>query len=92
MNFSINEKKIFMLVFVFICWNFDPVTKIVFKLPNQIIMVSHILGEELKDNGGEPSKMELNGPRRKSMVGERFTERIDNKVIMALLLWYFWSG
>ena len=55
-------------------------------------MVSHILGEDLKDNGGEPSKMELNGPRRKSMVGERFTERIDNKVIMALLLWYFWSG
>ena len=73
-------------------WNLDPVTKIVFKLPNQIIMVSHILGEDLKDNGGEPSKMELNGPRRKSMVGERFTERIDNKVIMALLLWYFWSG
>jgi len=48
--------------------------------------------EDLKDNGDEPSKMELNGPRRKSMVGERFTERIDNKVIMALLLWYFWSG
>ena len=55
-------------------------------------MVSHILVEDLKDNGDEPSKMELNGPRRKSMVGERFTERIDNKVIMALLLWYFWSG
>ena len=55
-------------------------------------MVSHILVEDLKDDGGEPSKMELNGPRRKSMVGERFTERIDNKVIMALLLWYFWSG
>ena len=91
-NFSTNEKKIYMLVLVFICWNLDPVTKIVFKLPNQIIMVSHILGEDLKDKEGEPSKMELNGPRRKSMVGERFTERIDNKVIMALLLWYFWSG
>ena len=81
-NFSTNEKKIYILVLVFICWNLDPVTKIVFKLPNQIIMVSHILGEDLKDNGGEPSKMELNGPRRKSMVGERFTERIDDSPIL----------
>ena len=80
------------MVLVFICWHLDQVTKRAFKLLNQIIMVSHILVEDLKDDGGEPSKMELNGPRRKSMVGERFTERIDNKVIMALLLWYFWSG
>ena len=41
-----------------------------------------------------PSRMESNG-RRKSIhkkTGERFTERIDNKVIAALILWYFWSG
>ena len=81
-----------MLVLVFICWNLDPVTKIVFKLPNQIIMASHILVEDLKDNRDKPSKVELNRPCKKSMVEERFTERIDNKVIMALLLWYFWSG
>ena len=32
--------------------------------------------------------------RRKSLSksGERFIERIDSKVIIALILWYFWSG
>ena len=71
-----------MLIVVFICWNLDPATMIVFKLPNQIIMASHILVEDLKDNGDKPSKAELNRPCKKSMVGERFTERIDDSPIL----------
>jgi len=47
--------------------------------------------EDLQDN----DKMESN-VRRKSLQlsksGERFIERIDSKVIIALILWYFWSG
>ena len=50
-----------------------------------------ILAEDLQDN----DKMESN-VRRKSLQlsksGERFIERIDSKVIIALILWYFWSG
>ena len=57
-------------------------TKIVFKLPNQIIMASHILVEDLKDNGDKPSKVELNRPSEKSMVGEQFTEKIDDSAIL----------
>ena len=81
-NFSSNENKIYKLFLLFICWNFDPVTKIVFKLPNQIIMASHILVEDLKDNGDKPSKVELNRPCKKSMVEERFTERIEDSPIL----------
>ena len=50
-----------------------------------------MLAEDLQDN----DKMESN-VRRKSLQlsksGERFIERIDSKVIVALILWYFWSG
>jgi len=49
--------------------------------------------EDLKDSA--TSKMEQT-ERRKSIHlshnGERFIERIDSKVVAALLLWYFWSG
>ena len=71
-----------MLVLVFICWNLDPVTKIVFKLPNQIIMALHILVEDLKANRDKCSKVELNRPCKKSMVGELFNERVDDSPIL----------
>jgi hypothetical protein len=45
-------------------------------------MASHILVEDLKDNGEKPSKVELNRPCKKSMVEERFTERIEDSPIL----------